>query len=241
MNFVNLYVQTEYSILSSAISLKALFAYGKANNLDTLAICDNDMYGAYKFYQGCIACNIKPIIGLCLNIGSKEATDKILLFAYNLEGYQNLCKLSSIKQVEGFGEDVYAILSKYSKGILAILPGAEAKVLRSNNNDEILDNLLFIKGIYDYFYVGLKLSNQIDASIFSNLFVLCRANNIKMVALNKTLYLEKEEAEVYKTIKLISLISANQKEYSLDEEERHAYYLAEDEAAVITSWCYGWG
>ena len=233
MSFVNLYVQTEYSLLSSAISLNRLFDYAQDNNIKCLAICDNDMYGVYKFYQGCKARDIKPILGLCLNLGSKDNKDNILLFAYNNEGYTNLCKLSSIKQIEGFGEDKYAILSKHSRGIIAILPGCEASILKASDNEEIVDNILFLKGIFDYFYIGLMGVSKYDKEIFGNLYVLCKSNNIKMVALHKTLFLNQDDLELYKTIKLISLISANQKEYECSERENSAIYLNEELADNI--------
>ena len=233
MSFVNLYVQTEYSLLSSAISLNSLYEFGSENGLKYLAICDNDMYGAYKFYQGCKAHNFKPVIGLCLNLGSRDNKDHILLYAYNNEGYTNLCKLSSIKQIDGFGEDKYAILSKHSRGLICILPGIESSILRSNNNEDIIDNILFIKGIYDYFYVGMMASTSLDREAFSNLYVLCRANSIKMVALNKTLFLKQEDIEIYKTIKLISLISSNQKNYQCSEREEAAFYFNDELAKTV--------
>lgn len=239
MNFVNLYVQTEYSILSSAISIEHLFSYAKEKGLSTLAICDNDMYGTYKFYKRCIKDGIKPIVGLCLNLEKDDSHSKdlILLYAYNYEGYINLCKLSSIKKTTGFGEDKYTVLSKHANGIICILPGAESSIIRgynnSNDNKELLDNLLFMNGLYQYFYVGLMAQTPLDKEIFGGIYVLCKASNIKMVALNKTCYLEQDDLETYKTIKLISLISANIKEYECSAREENGFYMNDELASLV--------
>ena len=236
MEFVNLYVQTEYSILSSAIRLDDYFKYAKDNNLKVLSICDNDMYGAYKFYDGCIKNNIKPLIGVSLNLASpNEDVDKILLYAYNLEGYINLCKLVTISNLEGFGTDKYSVLAKYSKGLIAILPGSESAIIREfrkdTNNKELIDNLLFVRGIFEYFYIGLMVQNNYEKDIFGGLYVLGRAANIKMVAMHKTNYLEKEDLEVYKVIKQISNIGNGNATYNLSQKEENSFYLNEEVAS----------
>ena len=236
MEFINLYVQTEYSILSSAIRLDDYFKYAKESGINTLAICDNDMYGAYKFYDGCIKNNIKPIIGVALNLAMPhEDIDNILLYAYNLEGYINLCKLVTISHLEGFGLDKYSVLAKHSKGLIAILPGSESLVIREfkkdTNNKELIDNLLFIKGIFEYFYIGLMVQNNYEKDIFGGLYVLGRAANIKMVALHKTSFLEKEDLEIYKVVKQISMISNGGATYNLSQKEENSFYLNNDVAS----------
>ena len=236
MEFVNLYVQTEYSILSSAIRLDDYFKYAKDNNLKVLSICDNDMYGAYKFYDGCIKNNIKPIIGISLNLASpNEDIDNILLYAYNLEGYINLCKLVTTSNLEGFGNDKYSVLAKYSKGLIAILPGSESSIIREfrkdTNNKELIDNLLFVKGIFEYFYIGLMVQTNYEKDIFGGLYVLGRAANIKMLALHKTSYLEKDDLEIYKVVRQISKISDGNTTYSLSQKEENSFYLNSDIAS----------
>ncbi|MBO4623241.1 MAG: DNA polymerase III subunit alpha [Bacilli bacterium] len=236
MDFINLYVQTEYSILSSGIKLEDYFAYAKESGLSTISICDNDLYGAYKFYQGCIKNGIKPIVGMSLNLATNQIdkVNNILLYAYNYEGYINLCRLASIKHLSGLGEDVYATLAKHAKGLVAILPGRESAILReyskTSPNTSLVDNLLFLKDIFDYFYVGLMAQTSLDKEDFGGLYVTCRSANIKMVALHKTNYFNKEDFEVYKTLKLISLISANTKEYMATQREENSYYATAEVA-----------
>ena len=65
MRFVNLYTETEYSLLSSPNRISDLVKMAQMNNYSSLAITDyNNMYGAIKFYNECLKNNIKPIFGL---------------------------------------------------------------------------------------------------------------------------------------------------------------------------------
>ena len=236
MEFVNLYVQTEYSILQSAISLSSLFGYAKDNNINELAIADMDMYGVYKFYQGCIENNIKPIIGLCLDLNPKDLKghnkDYLLLYASNLKGYLNLCHLSSIKQIEGFGEDKYAVLKKYSDGLIAVLPGLESKIVqgfnKSGDDSNYLDNVLFMNSIYQELFIGMDWQTPLSKEIFNELYVFNKAHNFKMVALNKTSFLEKDDYELYCIIKKISLISSNGGSFEATSREINSFYLNDE-------------
>ena len=88
---VPLYIKTDNSLLSSMITIDKLISYAKENNLKSLTITDNNMFGAIEFYNKCISNNIKPIIGL-----EVEYEEKIILYSKNYEGYKNLLKLSTI-------------------------------------------------------------------------------------------------------------------------------------------------
>jgi DNA polymerase-3 subunit alpha len=86
-------VKTEYSLLSSMIKIPSLIEFALKHNLDTLCICDTNMYGVGEFYEACLKNNIKPIIGMEVNI-----YDSLLLFAQNKQGYLNLLKINTLKE-----------------------------------------------------------------------------------------------------------------------------------------------
>lgn len=83
-------VKTEYSLLKSMIKIKDLVKFALDNNLKSLIICDDNLYGASEFYFECIKNKIKPIIGLEIEIDNEP----ILLYAKNNQGYLNLIKIS---------------------------------------------------------------------------------------------------------------------------------------------------
>ena len=93
MNYVALQIKTSYSILQSLNNIPKLVSKASSLGYKSLAITDtNNMFGVPEFYFECQKYNIKPIIGIELTIKEK----KILLYAINNEGYQNLVKLSTI-------------------------------------------------------------------------------------------------------------------------------------------------
>ena len=62
MKFVNLYLQTEYSLLASTLKLNHLISKAKEYGYEALGIADhNNMHGVVKFYSKCVENNIKPI------------------------------------------------------------------------------------------------------------------------------------------------------------------------------------
>jgi len=111
-----------------------LVAYAKELGMPALAITDHGvMYGVIEFYKECQKQGIKPIIGCEVYITSGERTDKsmsardkmyhLILLAENNEGYQNLMKLVSIGEVEGFYYKPRIdkeVLRKYSKGLICL-------------------------------------------------------------------------------------------------------------------------
>ena len=91
--YTPLYVKTNYSLLSSLITIDELIDYAKNNNIKSLAITDNNMFGTMEFYKKCKANNIKPIIGLEIEVEDNI----ILLYAKDYIGYQTLIKLTTIR------------------------------------------------------------------------------------------------------------------------------------------------
>ena len=133
--YTPLYIKTDNSLQQSLISINDLIEFAKKNNIKSLSITDNNMYGVMDFYKACINNDIKPIIGLELTY--KE--NKIVLYAVNYDGYKNLIKLCTIS-TEGNIDD--KTLSKYANDLVFI------------TNDLSIFNE--IKGFYKYAYIGYK-------------------------------------------------------------------------------------
>ena len=87
--YIPLYNKTTYTFLSSLLEVDDLIDLAKTNNLDSIAICDDNMFGVMEFIRKCEQNNLNPLIGLDLK--------SRLLFAKNYLGYQNLLKLATIK------------------------------------------------------------------------------------------------------------------------------------------------
>ncbi|MEG2230082.1 MAG: DNA polymerase III subunit alpha [Bacilli bacterium] len=158
--YTPLYIKTNNSILSSIIKIDELINYAKTLGLKSLTITDDSMYGTIDFYKACIKENIKPVIGLEI-----EYNGKVVLYAANKEGYNNLIKLSTIKTEKQLDLND---LKEHSKGLICILPST------SRNNYETLKN------IYEDTYNSYRTPKE-------------RCEN--SVFMNEILYLKKEEEE----------------------------------------------
>ncbi len=106
-----LYIKTDNSLLNSLVKIDDLIDFALKNNITSLAITDDSMYGCLEFYMKCKKNNIKPIIGLEIN--------NIVLYAINYNGYKNLIKLSTISSKENVE---IKTLMKYSDDLICIVP-----------------------------------------------------------------------------------------------------------------------
>ena len=86
--YTPLYIKTNYSLLSSLVTIDKIINLCKENNLKSIAICDDDMTSTMVFYKECKKNDIKPVIGLDVKLENLS----VLLYAKNYNGYQNLIK-----------------------------------------------------------------------------------------------------------------------------------------------------
>ncbi|MGL5732479.1 MAG: DNA polymerase III subunit alpha [Metamycoplasmataceae bacterium] len=92
--FVNLHFNSEYSLLESSVTIDSYISFALENNISILSITDhNNMYGVDKFIKLCKKNNIKPIIGVDLDVDNF----RLLLLAKNYQGFQELSRLVSLK------------------------------------------------------------------------------------------------------------------------------------------------
>ena len=130
-------IKSNYSLLSSMLSVDEIIEYNIKNKNNVAIICDNNLYATMEFYKKCNQKNIKPIIGLNLNLDNLE----ILVYAKDYDGYKSLIKLSTIQNERTISIDD---LKKYNKNLIAILPV------------NYIDNLKDINNIYEEFYYGYR-------------------------------------------------------------------------------------
>ena len=157
--YTPLYIKTDNSLLSSLINIDELIKYALKNNISSLSITDNNMYGVIEFYNKCIINNIKPIIGLELTIENK----KIILYCIDNNGYKNLIKLSTINSEKTID---YDDLKKYSASLICIVLYKDMDIYET------------LEKIYEKIYIGYK-----------NEFEYEKTQNTNKVYINQICYL----------------------------------------------------
>lgn len=175
MPFTHLHVHSQYSILDSTASVKALAKKAKELSMGSLAITDYcNMYGVVDFYKACKAEGVKPIIGLEIvvavgsrfekkRVAGRSAGYSIILIAKDKIGYRNLCKLSSLAYIEGFYYTPRVdkeLLAEYKEGLICIAGSAQSELFRSlihGEENAFEEALLFYKDLFqDDFYLELE-------------------------------------------------------------------------------------
>lgn len=114
MNYVPLWIKTDYSILSSLIKIDDLINYLTSLNIKQAAVCDDNLFYAAEFYEKCIKNDIKPIFGLEINLDYT-----ILLYSKTYLGYQNLCNIDTLKNEKQLTEEN---IINYFKDVIVVLP-----------------------------------------------------------------------------------------------------------------------
>ena len=206
MEFVNLFVKSEYSMLDSTCAISRLVTDAKNKGYHSLAITDDGvMHGTIKFYDACRENNIKPIIGLKVNYRFNEINSSILLYATNNVGYQNLMKISSRHKVQkGYVELEY--LQKTSLGLIAVIPSKYNFIFNNFEKQTkwALDHYYLLKEIYHAVYMGVSIDSQYEQDKLAALCRFTKEHQIKIVALHEVACLSQDEQmalDVLKTIK----------------------------------------
>ena len=132
--FVHLHLHSEYSLLDGACRIKDLIAAVKEMGQPAVAITDHGvLFGAVDFYKEAKKQGVHPVIGCEVYVAVDSRHSKtpgkdnryyhLTLLCENNTGYQNLMKMVSLAQVEGFYNKPRVdreLLSKYHKGLIAL-------------------------------------------------------------------------------------------------------------------------
>ncbi|MEK7095838.1 MAG: DNA polymerase III subunit alpha, partial [Patescibacteria group bacterium] len=133
-DYVHLHNHSQYSLLDGLTKVPQLIKYVKEKAMDAVAITDHGtMSGAIEFYKEARTAGIKPIIGMEAYIAPRKHTDKesekdrqyyhLTMLAMDNKGYQNLMRLSTLANLEGFyyrPRIDHDLLEKYNSGLIVL-------------------------------------------------------------------------------------------------------------------------
>ena len=199
MSFVQLQVMSSYSLLQSTISIEELVIKAKERGYQAIALTDhNILYGLVDFYKMCKKHQIKPILGLTLDVGGivkSEENHSIILLAKNAKGYENLMILSSKKMLLAENERLTVDqIEQYSQDLIAITPGetgeAEAFLFQDDPESAVTVIKKWQKAFpKNQFYIGVQLHLKLK-SIKNKLNEVSRNTGTPTVALQDIRYID---------------------------------------------------
>ncbi len=214
MSFVHLHCHTEYSLLDGMARMDDIIAKAKKHNMPAVAITDHgNLYGAFQFYLRAKEAGIKPIIGVEAYKAKRSRHDKesgmdrdqnhLLLYAKNYKGYQNLMKLITTANLEGFYYKPridFELLEKYSDGLICLsgcLNGEIPELILQNDvkkAEEVLKKYLVI--FKENFYLEMQRHPNVPEcdAVNKELLRMSREFSVPIVATNDIHYLNKDDA-----------------------------------------------
>ena len=180
--FVHLRCHSHYSFLRGVNPPEEIIAAAVEQKMSAVALTDTDgMYAVVPFYKAARAAGVKPIVGVTLEVKGevKEVKEKerrnssasvaMVLLAADAEGYSNLCRLTTLRQLgvlrpgqETFAEEAGRAvtveeLAAHGAGVIALWP---AGILRGgfvqegrqstvdSQQSTITSHLLWMKEIF---------------------------------------------------------------------------------------------
>ncbi|MBN2046113.1 MAG: DNA polymerase III subunit alpha [Anaerolineales bacterium] len=162
--FVHLHVHTQYSLLDGFSQIPKLITRAKELEMPALGITDHGtMFGVIDFFSEAKNQGVKPIIGVEAYLAHNRMTDKtqadrksshLLLLAENMTGYQNLLKISSAAQLEGFyyyPRIDHQFLADHAEGLICTSGCMSAEIPRAIQQDNPQEALRLLDWYYDVF------------------------------------------------------------------------------------------
>lgn len=244
MSFVHLHVHTHYSLLDGYCMFPKLIQRTKELGMPAVAITDHGtMYGVVEFYDACKKEGVHPVIGLEGYITPRrmdqrdpqkdKRSNHILMLAENMAGYQNLLKIASTAQLEGFyyyPRIDHEYLAEHAEGIIctsACLKGEIPTLISANQFDKAEEQLRWYVDVFgkDHFFLELQEHDMPEiTAVNKQLIEWGKKYQVNLVATNDVHYVDRDDAR-YQDILLAIQTGALLK----DKERMHmngdSYYL----------------
>jgi len=217
MAFAHLHLHTEYSLLDGATKVDELFNHIKSLGMDSVAITEHGNMGAIiKKYQAAKKAGVKLIFGfeayITEDLTKKEKGNRdyhLILLAKDLVGYQNLIKLVSIANSEGFyyrPRIDRKILKQYAQGLICMSACIANDISRfviagdDATARKILEEYIDIFGKEDFYLEVQNHGIPEEAVVRGAYKKFAEEYGLKIAATVDSHYLKKEDAHAHEIL-----------------------------------------
>lgn len=249
VDYVHLHNHTQYSLLDGLTKVGPLMDLIKEQGMKAVAITDHGtLSGAIEFYKEAKARDIKPIIGLETYVAARNHTDKdpqkdkarshLILLAMNNQGYQNLMKLSSIANLDGYYYHPridHDLLKQYNDGLIVLsgcMSGEVGDALKQGQYAQAKKIASWYKEIFgDRYYLEIQdhghpknpLNSVEQQLINEQIIKLANELKVKVVLTCDAHYLKHEDQEAHEILLCVGTGSflSDEKRMSLKDFPLH--------------------
>jgi len=242
MSFVHLHNHSNYSLLDGLSKIKPMVAKAKKLGMPALALTDHgNLYGAIDFYKTCLAEGVKPIIGVEAYVAVRSRFDKeanidnkrfhLTLLATNKTGYENLIKMVTAANLEGYYYKPRmdkSLLREHREGVICLsgcMASELGRALGAKDDvraEQIVREYQEIFGPENYF-LEIMHHPKIEGhtAIKQATIALARRLKISLVATQDCHYLEPDEARAHDVVVAIGTHSegSDSKRFSNQDED----------------------
>ena len=259
-DFVHLHNHTQYSLLDGLTRIPALMETVKDYGMEAVAITDHGtMSGAIEFYKTAHANQVKPIIGIETYVAAHKHTDKdpardkqnyhLTLLAQNNTGYQNIMRLATIANLEGFYYRPrldHELLEKYAAGIIVLsgcIGGEIGDALRQDQYDKAKEIAQWYKSVFgDRYYLEVQDHGhsehpsywQEQVKVTKQTLKLAKELDISAVLTCDAHYLRHEDQEAHEILLCVQTGSYLSDENRMSLKDFHLHVT--DPKQIIKRW-----
>lgn len=259
-DYVHLHNHTQYSLLDGLTKVPKLIDFVKEHGMEAVAMTDHGtLSGAIDFYKTAKSSDIKPIIGIEAYVANRKHTDKdpqkdksrfhLIILAMNNQGYQNLMRLSTIANLEGFyyyPRVDHELLEKYNEGLIvlsACMGGEIGQALKNGQTEQAEELAAWYKSVFgDRYYLEIQdhghpenpMHNQEQQDINEGVLALGKKLGIPAVVTCDAHYLHHDDQEAHEALLCVGTGSflSDEKRMSLKDYPLHV----EPAEEIIKRW-----
>jgi DNA polymerase-3 subunit alpha len=254
-DYVHLHNHTQFSLLDGLTRIEPLVEFVNDQGMQAVAMTDHGtLSGTIEFYKEAKSKGIKPLIGIETYVAARKHTDKdpvkdkprfhLILLAMNNQGYQNLMKLSTIANLDGFyyfARIDHDLLEKYNEGIIALsacMGGEIGDALKQDQYDRAKEVASWYKQTFgDRYYLEVQdhghpknpLPNAEQEKVNNLVFKLGKELDIPVVLTCDAHYLRHEDQDAHEILLCVGTGSylSDEKRMSLKDYPLHVVPPAE--------------
>jgi DNA polymerase III subunit alpha len=259
-DYVHLHNHTQYSLLDGLTKIPALIDAVQAMGMESISITDHGtMSGVIEFYKKAKEKGVRPILGMETYVAPRLHTDKdsvkdktpfhLILLAMNNTGYQNLMRLSSTANLDGFYYKPrvdHDLLEKYNEGLIVLsgcIGGEVGDALRQDQYDNAKQIASWYKQVFgDRYYLEVQDHGHADhpsawaeqTKVNQQIFKLAQELDIQAALTCDAHYLKHSDQEAHEILLCVQTGSfiTDEKRMSLKDFELHVT----DPQEIIDRW-----
>ena len=246
-DFVHLHVHTEYSLLDGQSRIKDLVARAAELQMPALGISDHGvMFGVQDFYNACVDAGIKPVIGMEAYLARRGMHDRdpnldrspfhMLLLAKDMTGYQNLLKLASASQLDGFYYKPRIdkeFMAAHSEGLIATsgcLAAEIPRMIAAGDDKKSRELIGWYQDVFgaDNFFLELQGHDIDELNALNGWLYDYRKSGhsqVQLLASNDVHYVRQEDSDAHDTLLCIQTTALKADANRMKLEPFSSYYL----------------